>query len=224
MRSIRRRLTRELLLVALVLLGGGWVAFFLAARTELIEQFDDTLGARALTLTTLTVLDQGHLRLEAADRLARNFSLARPRDFFEIWDAGGKPLLRSDSLGGAELLPPPASGDRRVFWNLELPHGHRGRALALYFQPRLGEEDPKGVPEGGEVRLAVASTREGLDEALTELLAIAAAGGVVLFLAIWWGVPRILRRGLQPLDDLAEQVSGIRRPPERPAGAPGVLV
>jgi signal transduction histidine kinase len=209
MRSIRRRLTRELLLVALVLLGGGWVAFFLAARTELIEQFDATLRARAVTITTLAVRDEGHLHLEAADRLAQEFSRVRPREFFEIWDAAGTPLLRSDSLEGADLNPPPAAPNHRVVWNLALPSGNRGRALALYFQPRLDGDHPGTNPQDGEVRLAVAGTREGLDEALTELLAIAAAGGAALFVAIGWGVPRILRRGLRPLDDLARQVSGI---------------
>jgi len=209
MRSIRRRLTRELLTVSLVLLAGGWVAFYLSARTELIEQFDATLRARALTLTALTVQDGGHLRLEAADRLGREFSLARPRDFFEIWDADGRPALRSDSLDGGDLLPPAGARDRRVVWNLELPHGHRGRALAMYFQPRPGQDHP-GSPPAGEVRLAVAGTREGLDEALGELLGIAGCGGVLLLAAILWGVPRILRGGLRPLDRLAEQVSAIR--------------
>ena len=209
MKSIRRRLTRELLLVALVLLGGGWVAFFLAARTELIEQFDATLRARALTLTTLAVREGGHLRLEAADRLGRDFSLARPRDFFEIWDAGGAPALRSDSLEGADFHPPASSSNRGVIWDLELPRGRGGRALAVYFQPRIEGERTGPAGDGGRALLAVAGTREGLDEALTELQAIAAAGGILLLAAILWGVPRVLRRGLRPLDDLARQVSGI---------------
>jgi signal transduction histidine kinase len=208
MKSIRGRLTRDLLVVSLVLLAGGWVAFFLAARTELIEQFDATLRARALTLTTMTVREDGRLRLEAADRLGREFTLARPRDFFEIWDTGGSPALRSESLGGADLNPPPGERDRRGVWNFELPHGRHGRALALYFQPRQGDGD-RGAA-GGEVRLAVAGSREGLNDTLAELLGLAGAGGVVLLFAILWGVPRILRRGLRPLDRLAEEVSAVR--------------
>jgi len=172
----------------------------------LIEQFDATLRARALTLTTLTVREGGHLRLEAADRLGREFSMARPRDFFEIWASDGLAALRSDSLGGADLVPPRGSGSRRVVWNLELSNGRPGRALAVNFQPRP-EKDQGGSATGAEVRLAVASTREGLDEALAELEGIAAIGGILLLLAIFWGVPRILRRGLRPLDSMAERVS-----------------
>ncbi len=209
MKSIRRRLTRELLAVSLVLLVGGWVAFFFAARKELFEQLDATLRARALTLTTLTVWERGSLRLEAADRLGREFGLARPRDFFEVWDADGRPLLRSESLAGADLAPPPAAAGRRVSWNVNLPPGRRVRAMALYFQPRQEADGRTALPPAAEVRLAVATTRQELDEALAELLTIAGLGGILLVGVVLWGVPRVLRRGLRPLDAMAERVAGI---------------
>ena len=209
MKSIRRRLTRELLAVSLLLLGGGGLAFYLAARDELVEQFDATLRARALTLTTLTVREGARLHLEAADRVAREYSLARPRDFFEIWDEAGSPVLRSESLESADLPRPAEATDRRLIWNVALPHGRSGRALALRFQPRREEDEGRG-PAGGDALLVVAITREGLDEALRELLLIASVGGVCLLGAIVWGVPRVLRRGLHPLDEMAEQVAAIR--------------
>ncbi len=209
MKSIRRRLTRELLGVSLVLLGGGWIAFFLSARAELIEQFDITLRARALTLTALTVREGGRLRIEAADRLAREYGSARPRDFFEIWQDPGTPALRSDSLGGADLVPPGGLPDRHAAWDVDLPRGRPGRAISVNFKPRPIGND-RGQAAGGEVMLVVAGDRDGLDEALDELLGIAAIGGILLLAAILIGVPRVLRRGLRPLDRMAEQVSGIR--------------
>ena len=47
MKSIRQRLTRNLLLLMGALLSGGLVVLYFLVRHELIEGFDDTLAARA---------------------------------------------------------------------------------------------------------------------------------------------------------------------------------
>lgn len=198
MRSIRRRLTRELLGAAMLLLGVAWLAFFFIARDELIEQFDDALRAKALAVAALAQPGRGQWQLAGSGGLSRDFGAAHPRDFFEVWAADGSPVLRSASLRGGDLAPPPSAG--RVAWNLTLPTGRYGRGLALPFQSGR---------DGARARLAVASDRGGLDEALGELLWSAAIGGVLLLGAIGLGVPRILGRGLRPLDRLGEEVARI---------------
>ncbi|HVW20977.1 MAG TPA: ATP-binding protein [Opitutaceae bacterium] len=206
--AIRRRLTRDLLAASLVLLGAGGTAFYAIARDELIEQFDSALEAKALAVSALAERDSANWRLVPADGISRDFGPERRRDFFEIWPPGGAPAIRSDSLGGADLKPERTGAERRPFWNLTLPTGRAGRAIAVVFQPRAAATD-QIADSGDGARLVVASDRHGLDGALRDLLWSAGAGGALLLGAILWGVPRILRRGLRPLGQLGEAVGAI---------------
>ncbi|HEX3728968.1 MAG TPA: ATP-binding protein [Opitutaceae bacterium] len=206
--TIRRRLTRDLLAASLILLGAGGLAFYAIARDELIEQFDSALQAKALAVSALAERDSASWRLVAADGISRDFGPDRRRDFFEIWPPGGLPVIRSDSLHGADLVPAKTGTERWPYWSLTLPTGRPGRAIAVRFQPRTAATDQ--IADSGEQALVVvASNRAGLDEALANLLWSAGAGGALLLAAILWGVPRILRRGLRPLDQLGEAVGAI---------------
>jgi signal transduction histidine kinase len=207
--SIRRQLTRELLGAFLLLLGGALAAFYFSARDEVYEQFDATLRAEALAITSLTdEHTDGHL--EFSSPFARGFTRDHPRDFFELWRADGTPLARSDSLAGADLPQHDHPPDRARFWNLPLPNGNDGRALTFSFTPPPDDDEGgPAKPAPAPLTLVVAMDRADLDEALTELLSIGLASGVLLLGATLWVVPRVLRRGLQPLDRLAEQAAGI---------------
>jgi two-component system sensor histidine kinase QseC len=92
-------------------------------------------------------------------------------------------------------------------WDLALPGGRPGRALALKFTPEQdGRPDP--IPKV-ELSLVVASDSEPLEEALRELLSIGVVAGVLLAGATVWLVSRVLHRGLQPLNRLGEQAASI---------------
>lgn len=206
--SIRRQLTRELLAAFLVLLGGALAALYFGARDEIIEQFDDALRAKALAINSLTVRQDGTLRLDATDQLFRSFSQEHPRDYFEIWDEHNQPLARSASLAGADLpqFGRPLTHPR--VWDLTLPDGRPGRALALQFTPEAIEHPPPSSPPA-ELTLVVASDSAPLVEALQELLTIGVVAGVLLAGATVWLVSRVLQRGLQPLNRLGEQAAQI---------------
>jgi len=204
--SIRRQLTREMLVAFFVLLSGALVAVYFAARDELIEQFDDSLRAKVLAISSLTSNEGGRFQVDVRDRFFRSFHKDNPEDYFEIWSATGEAVARSDSLGGADLPQPDRPGRPR---RVRLPNGHTGRALLLKFSPAQesgehGEGETKPV-----LQLVVASDGESLAEALTELLSIGAASGVLLAGTMLWLIPRVLKRGLQPLALLGEQAAGI---------------
>jgi two-component system sensor histidine kinase QseC len=204
--SIRRQLTRELLLAALTLGGAGFLALYLAARSAVVRQFDAALQAKALAVSTLTEPGPDGVRVRFTDRFLRGFDDRRPRDFFEIWDAENQPVARSESLGARDLAPPPPRLPRTpVRWNLTLPNGRPGRAIGFSFQPKT----PGAAAAGPEIRLIVASDRTELDETLWQWIALASASSIVIGGATGWLLPRVLRRGLQPLDRLGEQAAAI---------------
>jgi signal transduction histidine kinase len=205
--SIRRQLTRELLGAFLLLLSGALASLYFSARDEIIEQFDDALHAKALAINSLTLPQDSGLHLDTADQLFRSFGPEHPLDYFEIWDESGKPLVRSDSLAGADLPRPARPLTHPRVWDLTLPGGRPGRALALKFTPEKDERPSSSLP--AELTLVVASDSAPLVEALQELLAIGVVAGVLLAGATVWLVSRVLQRGLQPLNRLGEQAAQI---------------
>ncbi|HVU34231.1 MAG TPA: ATP-binding protein [Opitutaceae bacterium] len=206
--SIRRQLTRRLLAVMLVLAGGAVVGLFLAARDAATDQFDHALRTEALAISTLASPAADGIHVEYSDRFFRGFEETHPRDFFELWDAAGRPIARSRSLSRSKDLPRAAPrGERPVFWNLTLPTGRAGRAIGLRFKT-TARDASRNSPEP-ELELVVASDRDDLDETLWSLVSIAGGCGVLLALVTLWIVPRMLRRGLEPLDALSEQAGRI---------------
>jgi len=209
MNSLRRRLTRDVLAISAALLGGSLAALYFAARSELQEQFDAALRAKALAVGAVVGEDEGRTHLEAGADLLPGPVGAPPQDFYEAWDANGASLARSPSLGTADLPAFAGSLVQPGFWNLKLPNGQAGRAIGVSYpaRPENGERGPRRPRS--EIRLVVASSREDFDEELAALLGIAGACGVLLLGATLWTVPRVLRRGLAPLDRLGEQVAQI---------------
>ena len=205
--SIRRQLTRELLAAFLLLLGGALAALYFAARDEIIEQFDDALRAKALAISSLTVQQGADIQLDATDQLSRSFGDEHLRGFFEIRSENAEPLQRSASLAGADLPLPEKSLTRPRLWDITLPNGRPGRALAIKFTPE--QDAAPTLPAKRELSLVVASDSAPLVEALQELLGIGVVAGVLLSGATVWLVSRVLHRGLQPLNRLGEQAAGI---------------
>lgn len=208
MKSIRRQLTRHLLSVILVLVGGSVIALYLAARIAATDQFDHALEAKALAISTLVIPGPDGLRFEFNQRILREHEDGEPRDFIEVWSSDGRPLARSESLGPSAHLPrPTGTGDNPRIWNLPLPTHRAGRAIALTFKAK--SHDPQFHGDQPVVHLVLASDRDDLDETLWSLVGIVAACGSLLVLAPLFIVPRVLRQGLRPIEVLSEQTSRI---------------
>lgn len=207
MNSLRRQLTRRLLAVFALLLGVALLALYSVIWLELTRAFDSALESRALGVSALVEQEGGGLQMDFSEKLMRSFAADGSRYYFEIRNRSGALVARSPSLQGRELgLPRAPATERPVFWNLSLPNGRPGRAVIFTFQPMpSGELATKAVP----VQLVVAMDRENLDETLGGLLAMVAGCGAVLLGAVFLVVPRVLRRGLVPLDRLGEQAAAI---------------
>lgn len=208
MSSIRRQLTRNLLAATLLLLGGGLLAVYLLAREMVFEQFDATLRAKAFAISTLTRVGAGGVSVDFTDRFLRGFDADKPRDFFQLWDEQGRTLARSESLKKRGDLPRRfGKVQKPERWNFPLPTGRPGRAVGFAFKPRTDET--RASDSAPAVWLVVATDREDLEEVLWGLLGLSAGCAVLLIAATLWLIPRVLRSGLRPLDQLGDQAARI---------------
>ncbi|MDB6169369.1 MAG: Histidine kinase [Verrucomicrobia bacterium] len=232
MKSIRRQLTTALLAVFVALQGAGLLVLFIVARKGTISEFDDALRAKALAVSTLIVEGPEGLRTDVAAffigvgditdiepvlngpspesylRFLQEFHHHGRKNYFEVWDADGRRIARSESLGKGDLPRRTYRADKPLVWDLEVGH-EPSRAVGFIFRPQLtGGADPN-TRSTHEVQVVVAAEREALDEKLLRLELLTAGCGLALLGATLWAMPRILRRGLQPLNRLGEDVARI---------------
>jgi len=203
MNSIRRQLTRRLLGTTFGLLALGLAGLLAVACYAVVHQFDVALRTKALAVSTVAVVSADTVGVDFSDRFLQGFGDEKPRDYFQIWLADGTALARSESLGTADLPRRLGRLDKPRYFLCPLPNGRSGRAVGFVFKPKQTRRNSRPV----ELELVVATDREDLDETLLQLLGLAAGCGVVLLGATLWVVPRMLRRGLEPLNRLGEQAA-----------------
>lgn len=214
MTSIRRALQTHLLVALVLLLAAAGAGTFLVLRRLLADQFDTGLESRARVLSALVKIDERDgLETEFADVWIPDYQPSRAPEYFELRLADGRTHARSASLGTASLDGPPAGAGASTFWDLALPDGRRGRAVALRFVPQRESQDGgvDGAVDGGHEPLTLIAAREraSLDGALRAVALALLALGAGLSLAIPAIVVRAVRRGLRPLEGLAGQAAAI---------------
>lgn len=209
MNSIRTRLTRQVLTVVLLLLVGGVGALCGVAYDGALNLFDDMLEARAESIMALTERREGRIEVGLNEVIRDSFRGENSPDplYFQVWDHEGRTVTRSPSLEDDDRLPRRTGElDNPDEWNLTLPNGHRGRAVGIRFEPFEVESGRAG---GKDVYLVVAADREDLDDTLVNMVALALVWTGLLVGATLWIVPRVLRKGLRPLEELGERAAGI---------------
>lgn len=207
-------MTVRLVAVTLLLAGGAGASLFAFVRARLVGEFDNALlgEARAMSGAVLIETD-GRLEfdyLPAADPGSGRVT------YFQIRYADGTVFQRSTSLRGRDLSGPAGPSATPRFVDLQLPGGPSARGVTFSFVPHPDQEDgpathpaalaPLAVPR---LTLILATERASLDATLrvlgSSLLLAAAALSLGSALAVAWTV----RRGLRPLERLADEADAI---------------
>jgi two-component system sensor histidine kinase QseC len=193
---------------AAVLLTVGLLVYVLV-RTDLVEQFDHALVDKALLLASTVELEEGELDLQFSEFDMREFEkLDRPA-YLQLWLADGSVLFRSESLGTSNLDMFCESGGAPAYCYVTLPAGRPGRAVSIAFAPKLEYADSHVRRESPLRRITLmlardtAPIRESLAR-VTMLLAMAGFAAILLSAAILW---LVVRRSLQPLKEMAAEIS-----------------
>ena len=170
------------------------VAVYVLTRASLHAQFDVALAGKAQAMATQVELDGGRLEVEIDPDVV-------PGEYFEIW-SGGARVLRSTSLGTADLTP--SEGLAAV----TLLDGRPGRQITLRFLPRR-EHERDVAPPLPEMVLVLAQSTESVDDTIgrvAEVLAGVGAVGTLLALIV---LALAIRLGLAPLRTLAGSIAAI---------------
>jgi two-component system sensor histidine kinase QseC len=185
--SLRNQLTLVLLVTFAAILGTGGTALYLIMKEQLYQQLDSTLLDKARFVMTATLQRNQGIVVYFSDYSLRSFDDTVATDFFEVYNADKIPVARSDSLGGDDLPLPGSSNEKPQYWDLDLPDGKPGRAVAIRFQPLPGDRVDQPPPAPAYV--VVATQRGELIEILgvLKMTLFGTAGGILLvtLLAVW---------------------------------------
>ncbi len=201
------------------------ILVYAQARRTLVANFDAAQAAKACAIVFLLELEDGWLEFDLEPGMMPEFEGGSEPEYYQLWLSDGQALDRSVTLAEGVDLP------RRLGdlvgpqgFDLDLPDGRPGRAIGV--TARIGadrEEDdereaqaadpgaegPPSATEYVEIGLTVARSRATLDKALATVRDAVLLAGGALGLAIWLLVPRLVRRGLRPLDAMGERVASI---------------
>ncbi len=225
-RSLRGRLLVGIAATTLA----GWVvtaaALYVSMCGTLYRQFDNLLAAKARALATL-VEQRGDAIVESfQQRPMQEFARKVRPEFYQLWDEKGDVLAKSRRLADANLEALPGSLAAPQFRSTRLPDGRLGRLVGVRFLPAVdGEsldlaptqrgEDPEGARDQvvfagrRHVTLVVATETAELHATLCHVARILAGVSAITIAATLALLGWVVKRTLRPLDDLAQQISGL---------------
>lgn len=189
--SIRLRLLLSLGLGLGALIIVLFVVLDRSVDRQIFGYLDNTLSVRAHAIAVLLESHPAPVALAQLHAMSPGFAGGGHTDFLQLWAADGHTLLASDSNGTASLTRPrELPANQPLFYDLTLPDGHQGRAIAV-------RVTLQGRP--GEATLAVAEEREQI-YVLEGRVHVAVVTGVVVtsLLAVLLAVV-VVRSGLRPL-------------------------
>ncbi|MGH7130382.1 MAG: ATP-binding protein [Phycisphaerales bacterium] len=235
--TLRGRLTWMLLLTLAPLGAAAGLGLYVFVRSSLIARLDDALTARAEALAAMVKSKNGALEFDFEDGAmpqyqSRPESGARQTAYFEVYRLKNGELdglvERSPSLGARTLLGARRVPTREAFWNSELSGDLDVRVMARraaanveadhQLEPDESPDSQRGAAPSAatgpahpaaEVLLVVAVSRETVEEPLEALATALPVTGVVLIAVGWLTLRGAIFKGLQPVNNLAEQVAAI---------------
>ena len=212
--SIRGRLLVGLLAGLGLLSVAGGAFLYWCVEGVLSRQFDAGLEAQAHAIGNLLKQQpDGGTEFEFSAESMPEFAAGGRSRFFELWREDGTLLERSPPLGQRDL-PLPADADAAPVWSdLAWPDGRPIRAVAIRLVPKA-DDDPweakKPSPAASaRVVLMVAQDRGDLDQTMRILLYALLATAALVGTGVAATVTVAVRKGLRPLDRVAEEAGAI---------------
>ena len=202
--SLRGRLALSIVAGSVTVLSLSFIALHLIIRGELYSHVDEDLSLRLRAVATYAIAHPGS---ESITEFMPQFRTRAHQDFFQIWDGRGRTLARSDSSAGRDLPLLESVVGHPMYHDLQLPDGHRGRAVSESF----------ALPPGDPRRALTVVTAEEIEnlESLESRIHFALLLGALATIVAMLLIARYsILRGLRPLDDLARELERVN--PEDP--------
>lgn len=208
--SIRWRLTLLLCLAVGALFIATGVGVFVAMKSLLRAQFDETLTAKARALITASEIDDGDFEIDLTVQDFAGFG-KDGNDYFEIRRTNGTLFLSSPSLsddlhdtGDFSGIKLPADDEAKI----RKGKFSDGRPARFYVQRFYPKDDKKERFQ--DLYLVVASPTRGMQLQLALLATVLGIAGAAALLLMVPVIRLGLGRGLRPLDQLTADIGRIR--------------
>ncbi len=200
-----------------------WVALFLAAGQIVIaglvsnllqDRFDTALESKTRALVTLTKFDGTEVELDFADEFMPEFEAPESPEYFELFLGDGSLLERSHSFSEYPASQFEDQTDEVWVSDLELPDGRAGRRVSIKFIPQI-EDKNKALRETIAIEnrpraiLQISRERESLDRTLIRFHLLIAGISILVLIAVMLSVTRAIKRGLEPLIQIKNDISQI---------------
>lgn len=195
-RSLRRRLVIPVAAISALGLTLMAVTLYLVTRRSAWNQHDQALADRARAITAIAEREGNDYEMVLPPQ-----PVGSPVSYAEVWRPDGTVLLRSTSLGTADLPQGFARPTGVAYDDIRLPDARRGRAVALRFEPR--DESGAHPPP---LLLVLAEGTEPIDATLATLRDLFLLVGLASVLVIAGVTIWVLARGTRPLAQLAAEI------------------
>ena len=224
---MRRSLAATLILstttgTAAVLVAAGLLLNVLV-RSSLTDQFDRALLGNARLLVSGVERENGNTVLEFEDLDMRDFEGPESSAYLELWRPDGSVLFRSPSLGAVDLERVMGPVGSPAFVSVALPNGRPGRAVGMTFTPQEDEDNEsegraktdRGTAGGSRrkpapaLTLVMARSTAPVDAMLARFRTVSITVGLATVAVTAGALWVFVRRGLRPLDRLADQIGGM---------------
>jgi len=206
--SIRKKLTLTLLLgiMAIVVLGGFHLYYFFQKSS--LNRFDSYLSTKVRTIAALLEQDQTGFNYEL-DKFLPEIEKKTDSEYFQIWLENGNVLRKSRSLKKFNLIRRTGSLETPEFWDLILPDGREGRAVGIHFMYSSDDEKLSTVFAKQPIEIVFASSKIRLKHDMQNFGISLAIEIFLTLLLIVLIVPYFVKKGVSPINKLADSVSDI---------------
>jgi signal transduction histidine kinase len=211
--SIRRALLIRCGLGVGVLLLLLSLGVFLLAKQSLYREVDESISQTAALLGNQVELEDDRIGFEWKEGIGTNKKLIE-EGFFQFWNEGTGTTTRSPGLRQTDLPRFTGESGNPRLKSIELPNGHRARAIGLRIYPFVLPEEVERMKRRGRVIdpkslphiLVVARDTEPVHHTLARLRWILAGGSTLTLALGFFLIERVVRVSLRPIDDLTAQM------------------
>lgn len=142
MYSIKNKLVKSLTVIISIILLVIFLTLDFVVDDWVDQQFDDALIDKSNYIKSLVEVEKDSIKFEYHQGFMPQFERKHDAQFFQIW-SNGKTFNKSNSLSfykNRNLIHKKVAINENVIFDVILPDGNKGRALATQFQPRFSSE------------------------------------------------------------------------------------
>jgi signal transduction histidine kinase len=211
-RSLSKTTTVSTILWVALILAAGQIVVDRVVGNLLLNQFDTALESKARALVTLTKFDGTEVELDFADEFMPEFEAPENPEYFELFLGDSSLVERSHSFEGYPESQFSDQSDEVLNSDLKLPDGRAGRRVSIKFVPQIEDKELRktiAMENRPRAILRVSRERETLDQTLIRFHFLLAGISIVVLFAVMLSVTRAVKRGLEPLIQIKNDISQI---------------